>query len=152
MLASSSNNMGLKGLKSFTSSTEGWKPRFSAFPTRATSFLKVLYNYIQEYGTGGAIFRNLYSQFLEEIVDLPDIQKGPGAWGPKKIAALKEAHSELLSAASNWAEFAGKIKNALEGPEDQLTSRLPYQELQDLAHEIFRLEKSVFLSLEGIHL
>ncbi len=61
-----------------------------------------------------------------------------------EIADLKDARPELISTASNWDEFVEKIKDALEDPEDQLTSRLSYQKLQDPAHEIFRLEKSAF--------
>ncbi len=59
MIASSTNNNGIGGLKKFVSSIEDWKSHFSDKISEGKLFLEMLFGYIEEFGTGGSIFINL---------------------------------------------------------------------------------------------
>jgi len=84
------NNIGYKGILKTSKEIQKWfdmsKDIEGEFKASATIMEKA--------GTGGALFRNLYRDFLQESYDL------------LKLETLKEAHKEFIDIANLWTEVS----------------------------------------------
>jgi len=84
------NNIGYKGILKTSKEIQKWfdtsKDIEGEFKASATIMEKA--------GTAGALFRNLYRDFLQESYDL------------LKLETLKEAHKELIDIANLWTEVS----------------------------------------------
>ncbi|CCN49151.1 conserved hypothetical protein [Vibrio nigripulchritudo MADA3029] len=89
---------------------------------------------MEKAGTGGAIFRNLYRDFLLE------------AYERTGIAAIKDAHNAFKSIAENWTEVSYHIDNA--GREKDENSLLKacsiLEQLSDMEFRVMNDLKDVF--------
>ncbi|MBA7638676.1 hypothetical protein ES703_46332 [subsurface metagenome] len=150
MLAPSMSQNGLQGLRRFVKSIEDWKSSFDEQGDQGLSYLKSLYGYIEEYGTGGALFRNLYCDFLQELTCLPELREGSRAWRREELQQLESNLPTLRKAASLWTELAGSIKAAVESEANSAIGLLDHEGLQNIGKEIFLLEESFWQSLKGL--
>ena len=73
---------------------------------------ELLHGYIETWGTGGSSFRNLYRQFLEELLNHPEIKKGPKSWNSKDFEIINECIPIISKSAHNWTVIAETLKDA----------------------------------------
>lgn len=152
MLAASTNHNGILGLEKFADSISNWENELKDNPKRAKTTLKMIYGYIEEFGTGGAIFRNLYVEFLEEVLSLSEIREGKRPWKDDEIELLEKSIPLLKESAKNWTDFATHIKEKIGTDGDNSYDKLDNNGLEENIREIIRLEKSFFLNLNGLKL
>lgn len=152
MLAPSISQNGIQGLKRFVSSIGEWRTSFADKMEQGFFYLKNVYGYIEEYGTGGALFRKMYCDFLQELVELPELQEGSHAWSGEDIQLLKSSLPSLRQSAAVWSEFALNIKEGIESEGKTLIAALDCDKLQHLGEEILRFEKSFWHSLKALKL
>lgn len=83
-------NIGFKGILKTSAEIIKW------FNTSANieSEFKALANIMEKAGTGGALFRNLYRDFLKESFDI------------LKLEPLEKAHHAFITIATHWTEVA----------------------------------------------
>jgi hypothetical protein len=97
-------NLGHRGIEKAGKLVRTWFQRTAA-PQRDLPQAALL---MEEAGTGGALFRNLYRDFLAECTDLLD------------SSHLRTGHTLYTEAATLWTEAAALIKKAGESGETQL--------------------------------
>ncbi len=125
MLAASMNNVGLAGFKTFLKSLPDWKEKYPTGSTTRKIVLENLYNYIEEYGTGGSLFRKLYLQFLEEIPELPEVREGPRKWSSTDLDLLQNTLiPSLRGIVEQWGQFTSFLKLVIDGREELDIERL----------------------------
>ena len=84
------NNIGYKGILKTSKEIQKW---FDTSKDIESEF-KASAMIMEKAGTGGALFRNLYRDFLKESYDL------------LKLDTLKEAHQEFIDIANLWTEIS----------------------------------------------
>jgi hypothetical protein len=114
--------------------------------------LEMIYGLIEEMGTGGAIFRNLYSTYLKELVNYLEIREGNLAWKEEELFYLEEAMEQITKSAVLWTKFSSNIKEALNQNKNDCLQHLDLTELASLVENIISLEEGGFRSLLQIKL
>ncbi len=148
MLAASVNSLGLQGMKMFIQSIPCWKEIITGKKPAVT--LELMYGYMEEFGTGGALFRNLFRDFLEEIISHPEITGGVRPWRTDEIDLVREQLELIRQSAQRWTRFAKELKKAVEKGKEDCVNNLDLKELEGLGWEILELEELVFNNLKAI--
>jgi len=161
IMAPSMNYHGIPALQLFAKSIPKWpdilhgdmKDSYTGnrVPKAATT-LETMYGLIEEWGTGGAIFRNLYVNFLKELRNHPEINTGPHAWKEDECFYLADAGDHLAQSASLWSQFSSHIKQALQKNKQQCLEYLDFSKLEQFIEEIITLEETCFDNLLQIKL
>ncbi len=152
MLAASMSNNGIQGLVQFADSIGNWKTEFENQPEKSTLKLEMIFGYIEEFGTGGAIFRNLYTQFLEEILNHPEVNEGPRQWRDDEIDLLTNNIPIIAQSAKNWSMFAKTIKEKLDSEGNNAHNKLDYDHLENIIRDVLYLEKKFFTNMNELKL
>jgi hypothetical protein len=155
MLRPSVNTSGIQGLKLFANSIPLWKEKLrgeSKDPrgrsiSRAKLMFELLHGYIETWGTGGASFRNLYSQFLEELLNHPAIREGPKAWSNEDFEIVKESLPLIIDSAKLWTLIAETLKKAAEEHNNDCLDNVDLSKLQEHALLILNKEETLFKNL-----
>jgi len=147
MLRPSMNNVGIQGLKRFANSITGWEERLKGI---ARMTFELTHGYIETWGTGGASFRKLYKEFLEELLTLPELKEGPRAWNKDEFNILEEEIPLIDKSVNNWTLFANTLKNAADEYKDDCLNHVNLGELQDIAFDIVKYEEELFTKLKKI--
>jgi hypothetical protein len=156
MLRPSISSLGLQGLKNFSKSILKWKDTLSGQvknPStgnpikKAQLMFELIHGYIETWGTGGASFRNLYKEFLEELLSSKELRQGPRAWNPNEFEILKECISMTSSSAKNWILLAETLKNAADEYKTDCINQVDLRELHSIALNITTLEEELFTKL-----
>lgn len=123
-------NISYKGILKMAAELEKW---FRASKDKANDF-KLMAILMERAGTGGAIFRNLYRDFLQESYQLLSIRE------------IDSAYKNFKDAASLWTQVSGLIERA--GAEN---NPVTIKEASALLKQVSSLEKTAMeqlLSLE----
>lgn len=154
MLAASTNFIGLQGMKNFVNSISNWTEMLQGTLSRegkifskAQITLELLYGYMEEFGTGGAVFRNLFGDFLDEIITHPDIVNGPHTWKLDEINLVRDQLPLIRQSAENWTEFAKELKHSVDQGEEKCLDYINFEKLENLGRENIQLEETVFRNL-----
>ena len=158
MLRPSINNNGIQGIKLLAKSIPEWKVKLqgeSKDPTgknisRARLMFELLHGYIETWGTGGAAFRNLYRQFLQELLSHNELKEGPMVWNNIEFKILEDTIPIVSDSAKKWTNFAEILKNSADDYKDECLDQLNLGELQDLVLDILTLEEKAFKNLAKI--
>jgi hypothetical protein len=150
MLAPSMSFHGLHGLRNFFRSINDWNRNYENDKDKTLLYLRSLHGFIEEYGTGGALFRNLYYNFLRELVGINEVMEGERAWTDEDIGLIELGLPTLQKAAKTWTDFAGKIKGIVEAEGERLPSSLALEELQQMGDEIVELETMFWNRLKHV--
>ena len=138
VVAPSTNYHGIPALRLFMDSIPTWP--------------NILKGTIEEMGKGGAIFRNLYSNYLKELLNHPEIREGIHAWKEEELFYLEDAKEKISKSALLWTEFSSNIKKALDQDKNDCLQYLDLTELTNLLDDIITLEESGFRDLLQIKL
>lgn len=92
------SGMGARGITKLGASLPTWADR------GARQDLQLAADLIERAGTGGALFRSLYSDFLDEASDIL----------PHHRPALQRARGDIAEAASRWSLIASCLERAFE--------------------------------------
>ncbi|MFX0122969.1 MAG: BtrH N-terminal domain-containing protein [Candidatus Hodarchaeota archaeon] len=161
VVAPSTNYHGIPALRLFKESIPTWPkilegamkiPYSNRTVSRAMFTLEMLYGLIEEMGTGGAIFRNLYSNYLKELLNHPEIREGTYAWKEEELFYLEDAMESISESAVLWTKFSSHIKKALEKGKEDCLQVLNLTELTNFVSDIISLEDSGFRNLLQIKL
>jgi len=155
MLRPSVNTNGIQGLKLFANSIPHWKEKLAGGAkdaqgntiSRARLMFELLYGYIETWGTGGGSFRNLYTKFLEELQNHPEMKKSQKAWKSEDFIILGQCIPMIKESAKNWTIIAETLKNAAEVYKDDCLENVDLNNLQDLVHQILSNEEILFSNL-----
>jgi hypothetical protein len=158
MLRPSVNTNGIQGLKQFANSIPLWIEKLAGESkdpqgktiSRARLMFELLHGYIETWGTGGSSFRNLYRQFLEELINHPEIKEGPKAWNSEDFRIVKECISIISKSAHNWKIIADTLKDASEKYKDDCLDFINLEELQSIALVILNQEELLFNKLNKL--
>src|SRR5271157_722826 len=150
MLAASMSHEGVPALRKFAASIREWPDRMEG--NLAKNTLSQVYGYIEEYGTGGAIFRKLYQAFLEELLGNPDIvdSSAPRAWLPADIALVEEVLPILSQDIDAWGSLGGQLKSAVDEGGEDCMSYLDLEQLAAEAESIAAREQEIFTRLSRL--
>ncbi|UCE14307.1 MAG: DUF4872 domain-containing protein [Candidatus Heimdallarchaeota archaeon] len=161
MLHPSMNYNGLPALNLFAQSIPKWpqilegtmKSEYSdEVVSKSELTFEMIYGLIEEMGTGGAIFRNLYSKFLKELSIHPEIIEGPHAWNEEERYYLESAWEDLTNSAKLWNSASAQIKQALDEGKENCLDYIDLQKLEGSIIDIIPLEESCFKNLLQIKL
>jgi len=159
MLATSVNFIGLQGMKTFSQSIPSWKEalqgnlaREGKKTSKALITLQLLYGYIEEFGTGGALFRNLFGDFLEQAITHPEVVGGLRPWSNEEINLVQEQLGLIRQSAQNWTAFAQELKRAVEEGKEDCVNNLDLGKLENLLQDILELEEIAFRNLNKLKL
>jgi hypothetical protein len=152
MRAPSMNYNGIPALELFVESIPKWKENFTKDTQKGLDRLQWIYGSIEEYGTGGAMFRNLYVQFLKDTLVLPELNDPKTGWSTKDKELITANLPLLQDAAKKWTEFATIIKKALTEDKKNAIELLDYKALHSIAQEIYPLEEEFFTKLIALKL
>lgn len=122
-------NLGYRGIEKTARQVEKWWDR-SDDPARDLPQAALL---MERAGTGGALFRNLYRDFLGECAHLRD------------DSALRTGHEMYGRAAGMWTEVAGLITKAGESGDPT-----HLEQASTLLHDLSRLEHDAMQALAAI--
>ena len=155
MLRPSVNNNGIQGLKHFTNSIPLWKEKLVGEAkdpqgksiSRARLMFELLHGYIETWGTGGASFRNLYTQFLEELLSHPEIRKGPKAWSNEDFKIIEVSIPLIKDSAKYWTLIAETLKKAADEHKNDCLNNVDLSKLQEYAELILNREETLFKNL-----
>ena len=158
MLRPSVNNNGVQGLKQFAASIPQWDKKLQGIAkdplgkpiSRARLMFELIHGYIETWGTGGSSFRNLYKQFLEELLNHPEIKEGSKAWNSEDFKIVKECIPIITKSAHNWALIADTLKVAAEEYEDDCLDYINLDELQRIVFNILNQEEILFTKLNKL--
>ncbi len=133
MLNPPMRNLGINGIRKFGEEI----PKFSSyaeatFDSKKTGVFRYLYVWLEEAGTGGSCFRNLYRDFLKESMKYV---------GNENLAKGCKEYERIADA---WKEFSVLLLEIDEGKTEKL------QEAQKKIFEIYELEKSASETLKRI--
>jgi hypothetical protein len=111
-------NLGIKGIRHFADQVVRWPDTIRGtiydpvqFKTEIPMLklnLFLAYAFIEEAGTGGGLFRRIYSRFLREASEM------------LRANALKEASDLMMESADTWTEIAGVLLAASEARQDKV--------------------------------
>ena len=144
MLRPSMNNVGIQGLKLFANSITGWDERLRGI---ARMTFELTHGYIETWGTGGASFRNLYKEFLEEILTHPELKEGPRAWNAEEFKLVEDSIPIIDKSINNWTLLANTLKQAADEYKDECLKHVNLKELHELALDIVKHEEELFTKL-----
>ncbi len=158
MLRPSVHNNGVQGLKLFATSIPQWNKKLRGIAkdpqgksiSRAKLMFELIHGYIETWGTGGSSFRNLYRQFLEELLNHPEIKEGPKAWNSEDFGFIKECIPIISKSAHNWTVIADTLKDAAEEYKDDCLDYINLDELQSIALVILNQEEILFKKLSKL--
>jgi hypothetical protein len=159
MLRPSMNNNGLQGLKNFATNILEWKEKLKDTVKNPSNdkeicfarlTFELLHGYIEEWGTGGALFRNLYTEFLEGILNDPIVKEGKMAWNASEIEILEESLPLLLDSAHHWTLFGRILKDSVMTHKDECLDNVNLTELSELIQAIYITEEKLFSKLRHI--
>lgn len=158
MLRPSINSSGIQGIKLLARSIPDWKFKLqgeSKDPSgknisRARLMFELLHGYIETWGTGGAAFRNLYMQFLQELLSHKELREGPKAWNNMEFKILEDSLPLISESAKNWTIFAEILKQSADDYKDECLNQIKLGDLRDLVLEILILEEKLFKNLAKI--
>ncbi len=161
VISPSMNHHGIPALELFTRSIPTWQdtlkgtmksPYTSKMVPKASFTFEMIYGLIEEMGTGGAIFRNIYSNFLKELLQHPELNEGIHAWKEEELFYLEDAHENLSKSAKLWNMFSGQIKQVLDKNKEDCLDQIDLKELEEILTDIILSEESCFTSLLQIKL
>ena len=159
MFATSVNFIGLHGMKSFIQEIPSWKDmlkgnllRGGQQGSKALITLQLLYGYIEEFGTGGALFRNLFGNFLKEAISHPEIVGEAHPWSGEDLKLVRDQLELIRQSAQNWTAFAQELKRAIEVAKEDCVDELDLEKLQSWGSENLALEERVFRNLNKLKL
>jgi hypothetical protein len=161
MIACSMNFQGIPGLKLLARSLPSWKAVLhgeavlegTTKPVPAGPVtLRMLHGFIEEYGTGGGLFRPMYADFLDELLGHEEVARGPMAWNITEKELLAGARDGIRAAGEKWSELAAVIKAALQAGDAGCVEALDVMRTEAIVKEIIVLEESSFKSLSRITL
>ena len=155
MLRPSVNSNGIQGLKQFANSIPLWKDKLRGEAkdahgksvSRARLTFELLHGYIETWGTGGASFRNLYSQFLEELISHPEVRNGPKAWNLNDFKIVEDSIPIINESAKYWTIIAGTLQKAAGVHKNNCLENLDLGKLQENALLILNREEMLFKNL-----
>ena len=155
MLRPSVNTNGVQGLKQFAISIPLWKEKLQGEAkdpkgksiSRARLMFELLHGYIETWGTGGASFRNLYSQFLEELLSHPEVREGSKAWSKEDFRIIEENLPIIKESAKYWTLIADTLKKAADMHKNECLENVDLSELQEYALVILNKEEILFTNL-----
>ncbi|MBN1214950.1 MAG: DUF4872 domain-containing protein [Candidatus Lokiarchaeota archaeon] len=159
MLRPSMNYLGIQGLKRFSKSILNWKEDLKGIVKSPYSgknmalsevTFQLIYGYIETWGTGGGAFRNLYRDFLKEVLVLNEIKHGPHAWIDRDIQTLEDSIVLITEIANNWTTFAKTLKYAVDEYNEECINHVSIDDLHNLAHNIYINEEDLFKKLSKI--
>jgi len=108
---------------------------------------ELLHGYIETWGTGGASFRNLYSQFLEELISHPEVRKGPKAWNVNDFKIVEDSIPIINESAKFWTIIAETLQKAAEVHKNNCLEKVDLGKLQEHALLILNKEELLFKNL-----
>ena len=99
------------------------------------------YGYIEEFGTGGAGFRNFLKKYYYEMAEIL------GIGDLKKTAAIVD------NACAEWTALALSFKNISETikSKDGAERTMMYQNTADIARRLFVAEKNIYDAIKSVH-
>lgn len=150
MIATSVNFQGIKGLKLLARSIPEWQTKVGKKVVKP--LLLSLYGFIEEYGTGGGLFRKMYADFLDELASHDEIIAGPFAWKPQEIDLLHDASGKIKEASMKWTEFASILKQTVDEYGDDCLEQLDCNGLVNIIESIIDIENDGFKTLGKITL
>ncbi|MFX1426444.1 MAG: BtrH N-terminal domain-containing protein [Promethearchaeota archaeon] len=158
MLRPSVNNNGIQGLKLFASSIPQWKEKLRGESldvtgkaiSRSRLMFELLHGYIETWGTGGASFRNLYKNFLEELLIHQELKEGLRAWNSEEFKILENSIPIIKDSAKRWTLIAETLKNTADEYKDDCLKHVDLNELHQIALSILSKEESLFKNLSKI--
>jgi hypothetical protein len=158
MLRPSVNNNGIQGLKLFVNSIPLWKEKLQGEAkdhqgksiSRARLMFELLHGYIETWGTGGASFRNLYSRFLEELLNHPEVREGTKAWSNEDFRIVEDSIPLINESAKYWIIIAETLKKAADEHENDCLENVDLSKLQDHALLILNKEEMLFKNLSKL--
>ncbi len=161
VLSPSMNYHGIPALRLFAKSIPKWDvilkgdmkhPYINKIVPKASTTLEMMYGLIETMGTGGAIFRNIYSNFLKELLDHPDINEESQAWNEEELFYLEGAYEKISKSAELWSKFSSKIKKGFDKDKQNCLEFINLKELEELINNIISLEETCFRNLLKIKL
>ncbi len=152
ILHPSNAHQGIAGLQKFAVALEKWS--FGSFPSiqAERQFFNALYGYIETYGTGGGLFRPLFSMFLRELVTIPDLRMGPHAWNPAEFDLVLQAATHIDRSGVAWTQFALYINRLLNQTKGSIFNILDLLWCARQIDEIIAAEQRGFELLNGLKL
>ncbi|MFX1302416.1 MAG: BtrH N-terminal domain-containing protein [Promethearchaeota archaeon] len=158
MLRPSISNSGIQGLKLFAQSIPEWKDKLQGETkdpsgktiSRSRLMFELMHGYIETWGTGGAAFRNLYKQFLIELLDHNQLREGPRAWNNEEFKILEESIPIISDSAKNWTIIAETLKHTADEYKEECLNNVDLNKLHNLALQILTLEENLFKNLSKI--
>ncbi len=139
-------NLGIKGIRHFANQVVKWPDiirgtvydpiQFKAQIPMLKLNLFLDYAFIEEAGTGGGLFRRMYSRFLKE------------AYGVLRAKILREARDLMMKSADIWTEIARILLVASEAQQDNVKdilvkAQLKITECAEIEEKAFQLLASV---------
>jgi hypothetical protein len=158
MLRPSMNSLGIQGLKLFANSIPNWKEKLQGkvkdpegkVISKARLMFEFFFGYIETWGTGGAIFRNLYKEFLEELITLSDLREGAKAWNNEDFSILERCIPLIDESANKWTSIAQSLKVTTDTYKDECLNHVNLRELQEKVKAIVKIEENLFMNLMKI--
>jgi hypothetical protein len=158
MLRPSVNNNGVQGLKLFASSIPKWQEKLKGETkdangktiSRSRLMFELLHGYIETWGTGGSSFRNLYKEYLEELLTHPELKEGPKAWSTDEFKILKGCIPFIDDSAKSWTMIAETLKHAADEYKDGCINHVDLIELEKIACNILSKEEELFKKLSKL--
>ncbi len=148
MIACSMNFQGIPGLKLLARHLPSWKDVLRG-ETVPSETLRSLHGFIEEYGTGGGLFRKLYADFLEELLGHDEVAM---AWDQAEKDLLVGARDGIRAAGGKWSELAAAIKSALQAGDAGCVDALDIPRLGSIVQDVIALEETSFKNLSRITL
>ena len=154
------NTIGIQGLKLFANSILQWEEKLKGTTkdslgkeiSTARIIFELVHGYIESWGTGGSAFRNLYRAFLEELLDIPELQEGPRAWNEEEFKIIEECIPLISDSAHNFTIIAETLLDAAEKYKDDCLKHVSLGELYNIARYIHSKEEELFKKLSKIKL
>jgi len=158
MLRASINNAGIQGLKLFSKTIPEWRQKLDGTQkddsgneiSTARMMFELMHGYIESWGTGGALFRNLYKKFLQELLNLTELKEGPRAWSDDEFKIIEECIPDISDSAKNWTLLADNLKNLAKKYQDNCLEHVDLDYLHGICLSIVKKEEDTFTNLSKI--
>ena len=158
MLRPSMNNNGIQGLKLFAKSIFDWREKLKGETidnsgrtvSRARLMFELMHGYIETWGTGGASFRNLYKEFLKELLTIQKLKEGSRAWSWEEFKIIEDCIPIISESAHTWTLIAKTLENLAVAYEDDCLEYLNLEELHNNVIIILTKEEELFRKLSKI--